>query len=135
DDSFNIIEPRSQVANSAEENGLGPYSEEFVYCESGTNGCANQRSQQFSFPTPYGAPAENVCGRVAYSGFHVSSGGNTTAFANVVFPSYCEDEALGNGGLLTDQEKILLYMMFDLGACVGDDPPPPPCVRATCPDD
>ena len=34
-------------------------------------------------------------------------------------------------GDLTDQEKVLLYMLFDLGACIGVEPPPK-CVPATC---
>lgn len=133
DDSFDIVDPRSQVSNSASSNGLGASSEEFVYCASGDNGCANQRAQQFSFNTPYGAPDDAICGRVAYSGFHVSAGGDGSAFARVVFPDYCEDETLGNDGVLTDQEKVLLYMLFDLGACVGDSPPGSPCVPVECP--
>jgi hypothetical protein len=111
DYEFSLIEPRSTNT------GIGEASEEFVY-RKGING----RIQQFSFNTPYGAPADATCGRVAYSGFHVSVGNASTA----VFPNHCD-------GDLTDQEKVLLYMLFDLGACVGDDPPPPPpCVPETC---
>jgi hypothetical protein len=43
----------------------------------------------------------------------------------VQFPDHC-------GGDLTDQEKVLLYMLFDLNACVGEVPPPPECTPATC---
>jgi hypothetical protein len=115
---FEILEPRSQ--NTA----IGPSSEEFVYMSAG-----QARVQQFSFNTPYAAPPEAACGRVAYSGFHVSVGSDsenrTDPFADVTFPTHC-------AGNLTDQEKVLLYMLFDLGACVGDDPPPPPCVPETC---
>jgi hypothetical protein len=112
---FAINEPRSPNT------GLGPASEEFVYLRDG-----NERAQQFSFNTPYGAPAEAACGRVAYSGFHVSVGGGTSPFAEAIFPAHC-------AGDLTAQEKVLLYMLFDLGACVGEDPPPPPpCVPETC---
>lgn len=112
--AFSIAEPRSQSLE------LGSSSEEFVYLEE------NERPQQFSFNTPYGAPSEAICGRVAYSGFHVSVGGGLSPFADSVFPEHCT-------GDLTDQEKVLLYMLFDLGACVGDDPPPPPpCMPATC---
>jgi hypothetical protein len=108
--NFTIQEPRSQNT------GLGNASEEFVYREDG-----NGRVQQFSFNTPYGAPAASVCGRVAYSGFHVSVG-NTS---NAVFPAHCT-------GNLTNQEKVLLYMIFDLGACIGQPPPPPDCTPDTC---
>jgi hypothetical protein len=111
---FTINEPRSQVQS------LGPSSEEFVYCEGGDCTENNVRTQQFSFNTPYGAPAEASCGRVAYSGFHVTVGNAS----NAIFPNHCT-------GTLTDQEKVLLYMLFDLGACVGI-PEPPSCVPETC---
>ncbi|HET9956778.1 MAG TPA: hypothetical protein VFQ61_19920 [Polyangiaceae bacterium] len=114
--TFTITDPRSNAT------GLGPASEEFVYR---TNG--NQRTQQFSFNTPYSAPQAAACGRVAYSGFHVAStGGSTTPFATVTFPDHCS-------GSLTGQEKVLLYMLFDLGACVGDEPNPPACSPQACP--
>jgi hypothetical protein len=109
--TFGITEPRGQNT------GLGNSSEEFVYRTDG-----DMRTQQMSFNTPYAAPAANICGRVAYSGFHVSVG-NTT---NAVFPNHCT-------GDLTSQEKVLLYMLFDLGACVGEDPDPPGCTTQACP--
>jgi hypothetical protein len=112
---FNITDPRSLTT------GPGTETEEFVYRSDG-----NQRVQQFSFDTPYGAPEEASCGRVAYSGFHVAAtAGLADPFANVTFPAHCS-------GNLTNQEKVLLYMLFDLGACVGDEPVPPPCVPITC---
>jgi hypothetical protein len=145
--TFDLKEPRSLSS------GLGEKTEEFVYLTTG-----NKRTQQFSFNTPYGAPKEAVCGRVAYSGFHVAAGssdmgsggagggtgaggsggaggrggivfpppggGIDTPFQNATFPNHC-------GGDLTNQEKILLYMLFDLGACIGVIPPPK-CVPATC---
>ena len=114
DYTFPIIEPRSQNT------GLGDATEEFVYQSDG-----NERVQQFSFDTPYGAPEGMGCGRVAYSGFHVSVGGGDSPFADVIFPEHCM-------GDLTDQEKVLLFMLFDLGACVGEVPPSPPCVPLTC---
>jgi hypothetical protein len=133
--TFSIIDPRSQAAT------LGPSSEEFVFNSDVTRSAtmmgttteetvADDRSQQFSFDTPYAAPDDAVCGRVAYSGFHVSADAGNTAmqpFADAVFPAHCVA-----GGDLTAQEKVLLYMLFDLAACVGDTPPPPPCVPDTC---
>lgn len=133
DFTFNINEPRSLNT------GLGSNVEEFVYLKNGT-----ERTQQFSFNTPYGSPKEAVCGRVAYSGFHVAvasesgsggapgagggfqgpPGGSGTPFDNVTFPEHCE-------GDLTKQEKVLLYMLFDLGACIGVVPPPK-CEPVTC---
>lgn len=143
--SFNIVEPRNQVIS------LGEFSEEFIHCgvpedppeepeepDAGPGPgpgpgpgapAVCDRIQQFSFNTPYGAPAEASCGRVAYSGFHVAAqadgDGMNGSFGEVVFPEHC-------AGSLTDQEKVLLYMLFDLGACVGDPPPPPECKPTTC---
>jgi hypothetical protein len=111
---FNIIDPRSMNT------GIGTSSEEFVYRTGG-----NGRVQQFSFNTPYAAPLAAICGRVAYSGFHVSAGGGNTPYATAIFPNHCT-------GSLTPQEKVLLYMLFDLGACVGNPPPPPSCVPVKC---
>jgi hypothetical protein len=113
---FAITDPRSMAT------GLGDDSEEFVF-RSGGNG----RTQQFSFNTPYGAPVEESCGRVAYSGFHVAAtAGGNSPFATSTFPVHC-------AGTLTAQEKVLLFMLFDLGACVGEEPEPPPCVPEACP--
>lgn len=126
--TFDVIEPRSQVMD------LGDSSEEFIHCEDSadTGDCTGQaaRTQQFSFNTPYGATEAAACGRVAYSGFHVAavegmSMGGMGAFQNAIFPMHCS-------GDLTDQEKVLLFMLFDLGACVGDPPAPPTCAPATC---
>lgn len=116
--AFTITQPRSL----AEE--LGPESEEFVYRQGG-----NGRVQQFSFDTPYAAPDGAACGRVAYSGFHVAAGTGGSPYATSLFPEHCTSANQGN---LTDQEKVLLYMLFDLGACVGDEPLPPPCVPIAC---
>jgi hypothetical protein len=131
---FRITDPRSQnetIAEGTEEfvyrSDAAPETDEVNYSDSG-----NGRVQQFSFNTPFGAPADAVCGRVAYSGFHVApTGGGSAPFATKIFPEHCRD-ALANNGDLTPQEKVLLYMLFDLGACVGDEPPPPPCVPITC---
>jgi hypothetical protein len=116
DDWFNIPEPRSRAET------LGPHTEEFVHCDGGVcNQESRLRPQQLAFSTPYGAPQEAVCGRVVYTGFHVSvtgSGGST-------FPDHCS-------GSLSPTEKTLVYMLFDLGACVGAEPEPPPCTALTC---
>jgi hypothetical protein len=118
---FTITDPRSLATE------IEPGTEEFIYREGGTF----PRVQQFSFNTPFGAPDEAACGRVAYSGFHVSGVGGQNPFASSVFPEHCQSASANNGNL-TNQEKVLLYMLFDLGACVGDEPVPPPCVPITC---
>jgi hypothetical protein len=118
---FAMTDPRSMAIT------LGSASEEFVYRQDG-----NSRVQQFSFDTPYAAPPTASCGRVAYSGFHVAgTAGDSDPFKDAVFPGHCTD-ALANSGNLTNQEKVLLYMLFDLGSCVGEEPLPPPCVPVTC---
>ncbi len=114
--TFTITDPRSMNT------GIGASSEEFVYRQDG-----NGRVQQFSFNTPYAAPTAAACGRVAYSGFHVAAtGGGQTPFIDAIFPAHCT-------GSLTAQEKVLLYMLFDLGSCVGNGPPPPVCTPIKCP--
>jgi hypothetical protein len=121
--TFSITDPRSLAFNDSElevanRPSLGSSSEVFVHRSDG-----NQRVQQFAFNTPYGAPEEAACGRVAYSGFHVAAtGGGTNPFGSAVFPNHC-------AGNLTSQEKILLFMLFDLGACVGEEPEAPGCDR------
>jgi hypothetical protein len=117
--TFPILQPRSQSID------IGMFAEEFVYREDG-----NMRTQQFSFNTPYGAPAEAICGRLAYSGFHVNvagedAEGNPLDNDAKIFPEHC-------AGDLSPQEKVLLYMLFDLAACVGEVPPPPDCTPNTC---
>jgi hypothetical protein len=129
--SFNLNEPRSQVANGAGDQ-IQAGTEEFVHTTT------PNRTQQFSFNTPYGAPEMAACGRVAYSGFHVSYGGGSSPYAGSTFPGHCYDPnnaSVSNNGNLTNQEKVLLYMLFDLGACVGDDPETPSCTPAECPND
>ena len=76
-------------------------------------------SVYFSFNAPIGAPPEEQCGRMVFSDIHVSAGAGN---ASGDFPSACDDEPL------TEQEKVLLFMLFDLSSCVmpDDDPPCPP---------
>lgn len=112
--TFPIIEPR-ELSSTVNE-----YTEEFVFREMDDGDWV----QSFAFNTPYGSPEEAICGRVAYTAFHVSAdgggGGNPgLPFQNAEFPDHCP-------GDLTDQEKVLLYMLFDLGACVTTDEPPQP---------
>lgn len=119
-----IYDPRDYVQS------LKPNTERFVYTDSkkkinGTNINQANAIQQYSFNTPYGADADNVCGRVLYSAFHVSDISNAGV---KVFPTYCST------GPLTAQEKVLEFMIFDLSACVsvGEPPPPATCTKKTC---
>jgi hypothetical protein len=82
--------------------------------------------QHLTFNTPVNAPADQQCGRVLYSDFHVAAGdtvvteGSEGAIAT--FPAECAP------GALTAQEKIIEFMLFDLASCIQDDtvPPVPP---------
>ncbi len=99
----------------------------WVYNVAGVSGHVSPSAvQQYTFDTPVYAGAGQQCGQVAYSAFHVA--GVSTGHGPT-FPSYC-------GGALTPQEKVLVYMLFDLAACVTDEgePPAPECTPITCDD-
>lgn len=79
-----------------------------------------QSTQTYSFNTPVDKQAEDQCGRVVYSSFHIASG------AGPSFPSECTTAPL------TTQEKVLEFLLFDLAACIQKDdviPVPPPPVK------
>jgi hypothetical protein len=79
-----------------------------------------QIQHHYTFNTPVGVPAEQQCGRVVYSAFHV----NDASSDDKVFPTECNDKPL------TPQEKVLMFMLFDLASCVQTDrkPPVPPII-------
>jgi hypothetical protein len=125
--SFQIQYPRD-VVNSVNEG-----ADEWIFRTSNdTEGSppgpflpgTNTRPQQFSFNTPWGATPENVCGRVAFTGFHVA--GSYTP-GHGFFPGHC------GGATMNTQEKTLAYMLFDLSACIseGEPPNPPDCTPLT----
>ena len=78
----------------------------------------------YTFNTPVGAPAAQQCGRVLFDDFHVEN----TSFGptiGAIFPAECA------AGAMTPQEKLLEFMIFDLGSCVTPDVPTP-CQPKTC---
>jgi hypothetical protein len=76
----------------------------------------------FNTPVPGG-----TCGHAIFSDFHVTGASGSMHSNGMTFPTECAPEAL------TAQEKILEYMIWDLGACVGA-PPPPVCNKLSCAD-
>jgi hypothetical protein len=75
-----------------------------------------------TFNTPVGAAAANQCGRVLYDDFHVEDASADPFFTP--FPTECA------GGPMTAQEKLLEFMLFDLGSCITPDIPS--CTPKTC---
>jgi len=75
----------------------------------------------YTFNAPVGAPADAQCGRVVYSAFHV----NDASSSGKAFPGECSTNPL------TPQEKVLMFMLFDLASCVQTDKAPPeiPVIR------
>jgi hypothetical protein len=76
--------------------------------------------QYFDFNTPVGAATQ--CGRFVISDLHVSRDD-----VNDDFPSGCTSTGM------TDQEKVLAFMLFDLTSCISQ-PQPPKCTKKTCAD-
>ena len=78
--------------------------------------------------TPLGAAAGTECGRIVYSDIHVTTNdpnGDQSA-VDLPFPEGCRTTTL------SPQEKVLIFMLFDLSACVISDhvaPTKPPVVR------
>ena len=78
--------------------------------------------------TPLGAADGGACGRIVYSDIHVTTddpNGDQSAI-DLPFPDGCRTTAL------SPQEKVLVFMLFDLSACVIPDhvtPTKPPLVR------
>jgi hypothetical protein len=75
----------------------------------------------FTFNTPMGAPEDLQCGRVVFSDFHVT---NNSVSGTTDFPNECDDNPM------TPQEKLVEFMIFDLGSCITPDLPT--CVPRTC---
>jgi hypothetical protein len=78
-------------------------------------------TQNFSFDTPIGALPASQCGQVVFSDMHVSAASGDDPTLPV--PDECAT------GDLSPQEKVLEFLVFNLGSCVtpsGETPQAPP---------
>ncbi|HWE26860.1 MAG TPA: hypothetical protein VHB97_02610 [Polyangia bacterium] len=94
----------------------------YAYSSTKTN------TMEVTFDAPVGSPAAMQCGRVVYADFHVNSQDTNNSGT---FSTFC---ATADPGNMTNQEKVLEYMLFDLSSCINPPPPPPPpmCTKTTC---
>jgi hypothetical protein len=69
----------------------------------------------YTFDTPVGMPADQQCGRVLFSDFHVEDQLPMMGGTAATFPTECSSAPM------TAQEKMLEFMIFDLGSCVKLD--------------
>jgi len=90
------------------------YGERWIYKDVTANDSPSV--QYMSMTTPLEVEPEDRCGRAVFSDIHVSSGDDSAS--TLAFPS---------GGCvtpetdLTNQEKVLAFMIFDIASCVGPD--------------
>ncbi len=78
----------------------------------------------YTFDTPVGNTPATQCGRVLFDDFHVE---NATSNTGLVFPAECA------AGPMTAQERLLEFMIFDLGSCLSPTVvTPPTCTPLTC---
>lgn len=84
-----------------------------------------QATMHYTFNTPVGTPPDQQCGRVLFDDFHVEDISNNQS-TGVKFPGECDNNPM------TPQEKLLEFMIFDLGSCIAPDKPT--CTPKTCAD-
>ncbi|HEY8207626.1 MAG TPA: hypothetical protein VIG99_09105 [Myxococcaceae bacterium] len=95
-----------------------------------TRNDAGHSVQHLTFNTPYAPPAlpdgdaGTQCGRVVFSNFHVTTSALITNGDDGTFPHDCAP------GVMTAQEKALVFMLFDVSSCVQrDDQAPQLCKK------
>lgn len=110
------VDPRVSVTSINES-----FSTNWLYWEAGSHSSSPVNTTDtpayFSFNMPLGTEGDDACGRAVFADLHVSGGSTWN------FPSGC------GSGALTPQEQALVYMLFDLTACIA-----PECEPVTCDD-
>jgi hypothetical protein len=89
---------------------------------------APNATEYFSFDLPYGLSPSEECGRIVYSGLHVSGGAGVQSVPGVS-PDYPSGSVVPDGcasRALTPQEKALEFMVFEMSACTTPAPVSPP---------
>jgi hypothetical protein len=113
DGRIRIFEP-GQLLTSVE-----PVAQQWITLPNNNDNNRNT-VQYMTFNTPVGAADASLqCGRVVYNNLHVSSGDRP----GQPFPNGCIQQNL------SDQEKALEFLLFDLSACIQDDRKPPDIPR------
>jgi hypothetical protein len=78
-------------------------------------------TKYLSINAPVGEPLDKQCGKFVYADMHLYAGDEQpadTALPDDDFPASCSKD-------LTDEEKALAFLFFDLSSCVQDDKAPP----------
>ncbi len=78
-----------------------------------------EQAKFYTFNSPIGVAPDKQCGRGVYTDIHVSAGDIAETPNIPDFPNNCTSQGF------TAQEKALLFLLFDLSACVQDDNKPP----------
>jgi hypothetical protein len=91
-------------------------AERVIYRDVTANGVPTV--QYMSFTTPVEQPAADRCGRVVFSDLHLSSGDQS--LDTLTFPS---EGCTSDVAQLSPQEKVLAFMVFAIGSCVGPAAP------------
>jgi hypothetical protein len=98
---------------------LDPAAQRWIYTSTPTASV-----QYFTFNTPVEAATANQCGRMVFTDVHM--GGGSSSHPDVAFPNGCAASLD-----MSNQEKALEFMFFDLSSCVevrpgGPMAPPDP---------
>src|SRR5262249_12263514 len=109
-----VINAAQHTADSAN----ASLAQRWIYAENvkdENNATVPSTVQYFTFNTPPGVAPENQCGRFVFTDIHVSSGDKV----NTDFPNGCTTK------VLSAQEKVLEFMLFDITSCIRPDDKPP----------